>query len=367
MLQPAFINGCTFDLDGHEENTKWEIKNKLTLNVDNLDASMTKPNRFHGEMTIGAASALSQGQANINLPKGSSWTMMGELNLQGSSIGFSKRLGGSPMVLAGELNGTGGSSVSADVTFANLSMTSLPNQNDQLVLSAKSTLYPDAGFSGNGLLRNSGAMELMSGVDTGQIRVKNDAVLGVTGVDTANVGAFENSEDATVVFDIGWDGQEATVGQLSALSDANLAGTISLSMVEGVDLYETVAVIMANDGVTGTFDAVDMKTPETGVGLAVTYEPFSVNVTPALVGDANMNGSVEFLDFLVLAENFGERGTWVDGDFDGDGEVAFLDFLGLAESFGMSADVSVAPVPEPSSLAMAWFLFGMLTLRRRTR
>ena len=56
-----------------------------------------------------------------------------------------------------------------------------------------------------------------------------------------------------------------------------------------------------------------------------------------LPGDANGDGSTNFQDFLILANNFGKEGAvFADGDFDGDGRVSFLDFLVLAENFGKS-------------------------------
>lgn len=51
-------------------------------------------------------------------------------------------------------------------------------------------------------------------------------------------------------------------------------------------------------------------------------------------GDANLDGKVNFKDFLILAENFGRAGGWAEGDFDGDGQVGFDDFAILADRFG---------------------------------
>ena len=59
---------------------------------------------------------------------------------------------------------------------------------------------------------------------------------------------------------------------------------------------------------------------------------------PAIPGDIDMDGSVGFLDFLALANTFGddvEAGT--GADINGDGMVGFLDFLALANNFGKSA------------------------------
>ena len=58
-----------------------------------------------------------------------------------------------------------------------------------------------------------------------------------------------------------------------------------------------------------------------------------------LRGDANLDGTVNFPDFLALAENFGivdDDLRWGDGDFNGDGIVNFIDFLALAKNFNAS-------------------------------
>gem|GEM_PF-5366413 len=52
------------------------------------------------------------------------------------------------------------------------------------------------------------------------------------------------------------------------------------------------------------------------------------------LGDFDLNGKIEFADFLVLSTNFGKAGTYAEGDADGDGMVAFSDFLLLSTEFG---------------------------------
>ena len=52
-------------------------------------------------------------------------------------------------------------------------------------------------------------------------------------------------------------------------------------------------------------------------------------------GDSNLDGTVNFADFLTLSSKFGKQDArWSDGDFDGDGTVGFDDFLLLAAEFG---------------------------------
>lgn len=82
-------------------------------------------------------------------------------------------------------------------------------------------------------------------------------------------------------------------------------------------------------------------------------------------GDADLNGAVEFADFLVLSNNFGADGVlWSGGDFDIDGKVAFSDFLVLSGNFGQDAGVA-ASVPEPSGFVLVVLALTALGAQRR--
>ena len=81
-----------------------------------------------------------------------------------------------------------------------------------------------------------------------------------------------------------------------------------------------------------------------------------------LAGDANLDGQVDFSDFLRLSANFGLDGNWADGDFDKTGRVQFSDFLLLSQNMGKSAPT--VPVPEPElSLVMLLGAFGIVRSR----
>ena len=62
-----------------------------------------------------------------------------------------------------------------------------------------------------------------------------------------------------------------------------------------------------------------------------------------LSGDVDLNGTVDFTDFLVLSSNFGQSGGWNDGDSDGTGEVNFADFLALSSNFGRTVSREGSP------------------------
>ncbi len=62
-------------------------------------------------------------------------------------------------------------------------------------------------------------------------------------------------------------------------------------------------------------------------------------------GDVNLDGLVDFDDFLVLSANFGKTGqSWATGDLNGNDTVDFTDFLLLSANFGFDADESVGDV-----------------------
>lgn len=85
-------------------------------------------------------------------------------------------------------------------------------------------------------------------------------------------------------------------------------------------------------------------------------------------GDIDLNGTVDFQDFLAFANNFGGTGNWADGDFDCNRQINFQDFLTLAENFGFSAaeEMSAAEsVPEPTTFSLA--LLACLSIALRTR
>ena len=83
-------------------------------------------------------------------------------------------------------------------------------------------------------------------------------------------------------------------------------------------------------------------------------------------GDADMSQSVEFADFLALANGFGGPGRWSEGDFDGSGDVVFADFLLLTSNFGNSLVETIAStVPEPAGEVSAILsLVGLFWFRR---
>jgi len=86
-------------------------------------------------------------------------------------------------------------------------------------------------------------------------------------------------------------------------------------------------------------------------------------------GDANLDGTVNALDFNSLATNFGLSGKyWTDGDFNYDGTVNASDFIFLSENFNLTlatpSSMLATLVPEPG---VALSVIGVITLSSRRR
>ncbi len=92
--------------------------------------------------------------------------------------------------------------------------------------------------------------------------------------------------------------------------------------------------------------------------------PTATGGNPFLVGDADLNGDVDGVDFIEWNMNkFTANTNWCDGNFNGDASVDGLDFIEWnANKFTSSDAINISLVPEPSSLLM---VFVALTLRRR--
>lgn len=67
----------------------------------------------------------------------------------------------------------------------------------------------------------------------------------------------------------------------------------------------------------------------------------------ALIGDANLDGTVNLTDLLVLLNNYGQSGKdWSDGDFNYDGTVNLTDLLGLLNNYGISGGSATSLAKE---------------------
>jgi hypothetical protein len=87
----------------------------------------------------------------------------------------------------------------------------------------------------------------------------------------------------------------------------------------------------------GYADSADMAVQSRG------FDPGTVVIKPTLVGDANLDGVVNFSDFQLLAANFNQSNTsWDQGNFNYGTKTNYTDFQLLAANFNDSASLDSA-------------------------
>lgn len=106
----------------------------------------------------------------------------------------------------------------------------------------------------------------------------------------------------------------------------------------------------------GQIDAADATVLCASVEVAGISVEAGLSTGGRLAGDFDLNGRVEFADFLTLSANFNDQNvSYAEGDADCSGAVDFADFLQVSGNFGKVFG-SVSAVPEPSSLFSVWYL-----------
>lgn len=89
---------------------------------------------------------------------------------------------------------------------------------------------------------------------------------------------------------------------------------------------------------------------DTFAGGTITVGRSSIYVAYTLLGDANIDRTVNISDFATLAAAFNTSGSWSNGDFNYDGTVNISDFSLLAANFNRTLGAPRPAVPEPAAI-----------------
>ena len=213
--------------------------------------------------------------------------------------------------------------------------------------STQATSYIPSLFSGNGISGN------------------NILVAGLNAAGT-NAAVYNTSTHATTAY---WSG-EATGVNDSGLVIGDNSNVVSdnagapwncraMACINGQTVDLTTAY--AQTGVTFNMavavnDAGDILVWSEGY-QSVTTSVTSYLLTPALPGDANLDGKVDINDLTIVLAHYGQTGaTWSTGDFIGDGTVDINDLTIVLAHYGDStgsAAGGIAGVPEPAGLLLS--------------
>ena len=80
---------------------------------------------------------------------------------------------------------------------------------------------------------------------------------------------------------------------------------------------------------------------------------------PLTPGDANLDGTTDALDYVVVSNHYNIGSKWTEGDVNGDGAVNALDYVVISNNYG-------AHTPEPATLSLL-ALGGLALLLRKRR
>ena len=76
-------------------------------------------------------------------------------------------------------------------------------------------------------------------------------------------------------------------------------------------------------------------------------------LTPALPGDANLDGRVDINDLTIVLGNYGQTGqTWTQGEFTGNGTVDINDLTIVLGNYNSTIGAGIQAVPEPTCLLL---------------
>jgi len=240
--------------------------------------------------------------------------------------------------------------------------------NGNLVLGSVAGSHGEYRISG-GSLSVGGVMTVgQAGVSTLQLdggRVQIPTMLKVrpTGVVNFNGGQIDLSPGGMIVDHSGGASPIAALRARIVQGYANGAWN-------GAGIMSSLAATTPGRAI-GYAEATDIFTtfPASFMGQSVNAQTVLMRYTYA--GDANLDATVDTVDFNLLAANFSQSGkNWVNGDFNYDATVDTVDFNLLASNFGQVLPASSvafgAMVPEPAMTIVSSAIGGVLLLRRRS-
>ncbi|HEX4053121.1 MAG TPA: autotransporter-associated beta strand repeat-containing protein [Tepidisphaeraceae bacterium] len=330
---------------GYADGTTWDVSNNYNWNdgiyadqyTDGSNVIFNDNNNNNYAVTLNTA--VNPNSVTVNNSAGN-YTISGTGGIAGS--GSLTKSGSDSLILSTVNTYSGGTTVTAGTLVA-----------------AVNGALPDGSLSITG-----GGVQLAAG--TGATTLTS---LSISGGGTLDIG-----NNHVIISDPGGSVDSTIRAYLSAgYNNGNWNGT------------SATAGTIITSAATGTKYGIGYADGADGGISGITSGQLEVKYT--LYGDANLDGSVNSIDFGDMAANFGKSGkVWDQGDFNYDGTVNSIDFGLLAGNFGKSvggnADVSsadwaaldafaaanglMADVPEPATTGLVVVgLFGVLARRRR--
>ena len=182
-------------------------------------------------------------------------------------------------------------------------------------------------FSGSGTLTKSGPATLTIGQS---LRGQNLEVIGGTLAVGKSTPTAVNTVASLMISGGKLDLGNSTFS-IDSGSAAGVDGMVRGYLASGYDngKWDGNGIVTSAGTGLGFADGADGIVPGLAHGV--------LRIQPAIPGDANLDGHVNFSDLLLLAQHYGSAdATWDQGDFDYNGAVGFSDLLKLAQNYGLA-------------------------------
>jgi hypothetical protein len=343
----AQLNGGAFSLNGWivaQGNGILQISGGTFTTPTGASAAIANLNQSDGltlEITGGTISAATgqnitldfQGASTVQMTGGSLSNVVNSGNFQwsGGSIGNLTNTETADFTVAGSGSGM------AIVATSNVAKASaFTGVQSNLLVGSGSSAFTTAGD-----LNNDGQIEITPG--------NNLIVSG----NLNGAGSLQLDAGSNVYLG---GGGNSTQGAISIASGAQLdigSGTLAIAFGKDADPATTIQSYLATGYDSGAWDGSGIVSSALALnyGLAEIDSGSQILIEPALMGDADLSGTVDATDLQTLLENFGQPGGWQQGNFDYDPTVDLSDLELLLANLPADTDLTAAEYAAIENLA----------------
>jgi fibronectin-binding autotransporter adhesin len=265
---------------------------------------------------------------------------------------------------AGAITGTGGIIKTGSGTFT---VSGVNTYSGGTTVNAGKLLVAASGALPTGALTvTGGTVQLADNISAGTPLATssvNITSLSLTGTGTLDIGNNRVIIDYTAGHD--------PIASIATWIENGFLGTPGVPSIVSSDIATADAASGLSYGI-GYADGAD--------GVVAGLAPGEIEIMFTLLGDANLDGTVNAEDYTPFSHNLGQSGMyWDDGDFNYDGTVNAEDYTVFSHNIGQSAsfaaaagalepanNISLANVPEPASVGL-FVVSGLGILGRRRR
>jgi fibronectin-binding autotransporter adhesin len=259
------------------------------------------------------------------------------------SIGTYSFLGGTLTVSGDEIIGNGGAALfnqtgGANSSTGNLDMAGFMGSASTYLLSGGTLTVGGNASVGFESFAAGGGTATLSVSNTGQLTVQG--TLGISPGSQVNVNGGTSTAGELLIFNGGVLNVNSSFFVDYGVTTKSPTATIASYLQTGFDGgawngtgISSASVAAANLNQTQLLYSLGYADGSDGLTSVPSGE---IEIMPTLAGDAKLQGTVDFGDFQLLAQYFGQSGTWDEGNFQYGAMIGFGDFQDLARDFGQN-------------------------------